>query len=113
VFVADAQWEVVQVFSPGGQLLMFFGGVSDKPDGMGMPAGIAIDRTSLAAFSHLVDEDFEAEYLLFVSNEFGKNKIGVYAFGKSRTADYSPTKRSPTTRPSEVSYLPALLPEAR
>ncbi len=103
VFVADAHWEVVQIFSPEGRLLMFFGGRSDKPEGMGMPAGIAIDRTSLPAFSHLVDEDFEAEYLLFVANEFGKNKIGVYAFGKSKTADYSPPKRPPTTRPTAAS----------
>ncbi len=99
LFVADAHWEFVQVFAPDGRVLMDFGGASAKPEGMGMPAGIAIDRTSLPAFRHLVHKDFEPEYLLFVVNQFGKHKIGVYAFGKSRTGDYGPAKRSPTTRP--------------
>ncbi len=96
IYVADAQWEIVQTFAPTGKLLLFFGGASDTPSGMGMPAGLVIDRSMMPAFQKYVDEDFEAEYLLFVANQFGKHKIGVYAFGKSKTADYS----NPTPRPA-------------
>lgn len=62
-----------------------------------MPAGVAVDTTSIEAFREFIDADFDPQYLLFVANQFGKRKIGVYAFGKSKTADYTPPKR-PTTR---------------
>jgi hypothetical protein len=83
---------------------------------MGVPAGIAIDRTSLPAFQKYVDKDFRAEYLLFVANQFGPNKIGVYAFGKSKTGDYAPPKRLPATRPSPLTRpatQPAISPGTR
>ncbi|NIA06644.1 MAG: hypothetical protein GWP14_03245 [Actinobacteria bacterium] len=81
LYVADAQWDIVQAFSSDGQLLIYFGGAGSKPEGMGLPAGLAIDATSLNVFRRFVSKDFEAEYLLFVVNQFGTNKIGVYAFG--------------------------------
>ena len=99
IYVADAQWEVVQIFEPQGRLLLAFGGPQPGPAGMGMPAGIAIDRTSLPAFQKYIDKDFQAEYLLFVANQFGPNKIGVYAFGKSKTIKYKPVKLTTPTRP--------------
>ncbi|HDZ20987.1 hypothetical protein LCGC14_0254130 [marine sediment metagenome] len=104
IYTADAQWEIVQLFEPEGRLLMFFGGAAAGPEGMGMPAGLAIDTTSIDAFADYIDEDFEAEYLLFVANQFGKNKIGVYAFGKSKSATYPPMiKRTATKPPSPKS----------
>ena len=103
LYVADAQWEHVQIFSPSKQMLLFFGGAEPGPQGMGLPAGISIDTTSVEAFKQFIDKDFEAEYLLFVANQFGRNKIGVYAFGKSKTADYSVLKRPRTTRPATPS----------
>lgn len=108
IYVAESQWEVVQVFSPDGQLLLFFGGAAHGPESMGMPAGLAIDASCLPYFMQYVSKDFEPEYLLFVANQFGKHKIGVYAFGnteKARKAAASrprPTSESasaPSTRP--------------
>ncbi len=81
VYVADAQWEVIEVFREDGKLLMFFGGASSKPQGMGMPAGVVVDKTALPAFAKYVDPRFDAQYLLFVANQFGKNKIAVFAYG--------------------------------
>jgi len=40
------------------------------------------------------------EYLMFVTNQFGKNKVCVFAFGKSRTADYTSATRPATTAPA-------------
>ena len=81
LYVADAQWEVIQIFAPDGRLLLYFRGAEPGPTRMGLPAGVAIDKTSLPAFRHLVSENFEPEYLFLVANQFGVNKIGVYAFG--------------------------------
>jgi len=99
VYTTDAQWEMVQIFDPAGRLLLYFGGASPKPEGMGMPAGITVDRTSLPAFQKYVDKDFRPEYLVFVTNQFGNNKIGVYAFGRSATAKYPKALRKTATRP--------------
>lgn len=116
IYVADSQWEVIQIFAPEGRLLMAFGGAEPGPAGMGMPAGVAIDRTSLPAFQKYVDKGFRAEYLLFVANQFGPNKIGVYAFGKSKTGDYTLPKRLPATRPgpgTQPATQPAVSPGTR
>ena len=92
VYVADAQWEIVQIFTSEGRLLLYFGGAKRGPEGMGLPAGLSIDATSLGAFGQSVSPDFEPEYLLLLANQFGVNKVGVYAFGHS--------KRSPQPSPS-------------
>ena len=91
---------MVQAFDPEGNLLLFFGGANPEPHGLGMPAGVTIDRSTLPAFRKYLAKDFEPKYLFFVANQFGKNKIGVYAFGRSSTADYPPTTRPATTRPA-------------
>ncbi len=86
IYVADSQWEVVQIFDPRGRLLLVFGGGGDPSlkHTMGMPAGLLIDRESIEHFREHIDPAFEAEYLLFVINQFGVNKIAVYAFGQAR-----------------------------
>ncbi len=83
IYVADAQWDVVQIFNPQGQLLLTFGEPGDEPWSMGLPAGLAIDRTSLDVFSEHLAPNFKADYLFFVVNQFGKRKVAVYAFGRS------------------------------
>ena len=80
---------------------------------MGMPAGLAIDATSLSAFRSYVDKDFIPEYLLFVANQFGKHKIGVYAFGRSTKADYTMPPRSTTRPATQPASSPALISPIR
>ncbi len=84
IYIADAQWEIVQLFNPEGQTLLFFGGATDGPDRMGLPAGITIDRSSIDLYREYMAPGFEPEYLIFLANQFGDNKIGVYAFGKMK-----------------------------
>lgn len=109
VFVADAQWERVQIFGPEGQLLLYFGGPSAGPEGMGLPAGLAIDASSFNVFGKYVDANFDAQYLLFVANQFGNNKIGVYAFGHQRGVDPGPVvpSRPEAAEPAEAAPSPA------
>jgi hypothetical protein len=83
IYVADAQWDVVQIFNTQGQLLLTFGEPGDQPWSMGIPAGLAIDRTSLDVFSQYIAPNFQPDYLFFVVNQFGKRKVAVYAYGRS------------------------------
>ena len=112
VYVADCQWDVVQIFSPEGRVLWVFDGRSNGPDQMDMPTGLAIDASSLPYFRQYVNKDFEAEYLLFVTDEFGKrNKVSVFAFGNTNKAKTASTRPRPTTRPStEPSSAPSSAP---
>ena len=82
VYVADAQWDHVQVFSRENKVLLVFGEVGDFAHSMGVPAGLAIDKTSIDVFRDNLAPGFEPEYLLFVVNQFGKRKIAVYAYGR-------------------------------
>lgn len=80
LFVVDAAFENVQIFNKEGELLMFFGGGYNGKGAMSLPAGIAIDYTCLQYFEKFVYDEFELQFLIFVSNQFGNNKIGVYGF---------------------------------
>lgn len=84
IYVADAQWDAVQLFNSKAELLLVFGTAGQEPYAMGLPAGITIDKSSLSAFSKYISPDFDAEYLLFVVNQFGRNKVVVYAYGNKR-----------------------------
>jgi hypothetical protein len=84
VYVADNQWDKIQIFSPEGQLLLFFGEPGAKAHGLLTPTGLAIDATSLGFFRKYAAPNFEPEYLLVVTNQFGENKIVFFAFGHPR-----------------------------
>jgi hypothetical protein len=62
--------------------LMHFGGPYNKPGDMWLPAGIAIDYENLNYFSQFVDKSFDLQYLIFVTNQYGPDKISVYGFVK-------------------------------
>lgn len=81
VYVADAATEIVQMYDPEGQILMHFGGPGVVPGALVLPATVAADTTSIPYFSQYVHEDFNVEYLLFVSSQYGRHLISVYAFG--------------------------------
>lgn len=83
-YVVDAAFENVQVFNSDGRLLMFFGGPYKSPGDMWLPADIAIDYNNLEYFSQFVDPDFELQYLIYVTNQYGPDKIGVYGFVKMK-----------------------------
>lgn len=85
MYVADAQWEIIQLFTTEGKTLLFFGGTAAGPEGMGLPAGLTLDQSCLPAFQKYLAPGFEPKYLLFVANQFGNNKIGVYAFGTMKS----------------------------
>lgn len=82
VFVVDAAFENVQVFNSENQLLLFFPGKEDLIGGVSLPAGISISYEDHSVFKEYVSPNFKPEYLIFVTSNFGSNKINVYAYGE-------------------------------
>ncbi len=81
LYVVDAAFENVQIFDDQGRLLLFFGGPGEGPGNCYLPAGVAVDDNNTAAFQKFADPDFKLEYLVYVTNMFGQNKLNVYGFG--------------------------------
>jgi len=80
VYVADAGFQNVQVFSPEGELLMFFGGTYSGVGTMWLPAKVTIRYTDLELFRDYVEPGFELEYLILVTNQYGPDRLNVYGF---------------------------------
>ena len=60
---------------------MFFGGGGNEPGRLNLPAKVVVDYTSVPYFKKLA-HDFDVEYIVLVSSQYGPRKINVYAFGK-------------------------------
>jgi 6-bladed beta-propeller len=81
LYVVDAAFENVQVFDDQGRILLFFGGPGSGPGDLYLPAGIAVDDANTAYFQKFADPNFKLDYLVYVTNMFGKNMLTVYGFG--------------------------------
>jgi len=80
LYVVDAAFENIQIFNKNGQLLMFFGGTYKGVGDMWLPAKVIIDYENLEYFQKYVYSGFELKYLIFVTNQYGPDKINVYGF---------------------------------
>ncbi len=84
VYVADAAFDNVQMFNEDGRVLMFFGSGGMHPGAMNLPAGVATSSTDIALFEQYIHPAFKADSVILVTNQFGPNKVAVYALGKLR-----------------------------
>ena len=83
LYAVDSAFEIVQLFDiESGKTLMPFGKFGSINGGTWLPAGIHIDYDNLAYFSQYIDPRFQAEYLIYVTNQSGPFKINIYAFGE-------------------------------
>jgi len=80
LYVVDAGFENTQIFSKDGKLLMFFGGPYKNPGDMWLPAKVIIDYDNLQYFESYVDKGFNLKYLIFVTNQYGPDKVNVYGY---------------------------------
>jgi DNA-binding beta-propeller fold protein YncE len=85
LYVVDAGFHNVQMFNDEGEVLMFFGGPSDDPGAMYLPAKVTVDYDNLDLFRDFVDPSLEMKHLILVTNQYGANKINVYARVEPRT----------------------------
>ncbi len=95
IYVVDAAFANVQMFNDEGQVLMFFGSAGDHPGSMELPAGICVTDEGIERFRDYIHPAFEAQRLVIVTNQFGRNKVAVYAAGRLRegasVGDLGPT----------------------
>jgi DNA-binding beta-propeller fold protein YncE len=82
LYAIDAAFENIQIFNEQGQLLLPFGTVGNTAGGLNMPVKVAIDYTNVKYFKDAVIPGYAVDYLIFVTNQFGDNKVNVYGFLK-------------------------------
>ncbi|MCD4736824.1 MAG: hypothetical protein K8R53_12330 [Bacteroidales bacterium] len=78
LFVVDAAFENVQMFNKEGQLLLYFGGPYIKSGDMYLPAKVTIDYEHFSYFEKYVAPAYQLQYLIFVTNQYGPDKVTVY-----------------------------------
>jgi hypothetical protein len=81
IYVVDAAFQNVQMFNPQGKGLLFFGSAGTHPGAMDMPAGICVHEGDLDLFANDIPPAFEAQRLVLVTNQFGDDRVSVYAMG--------------------------------
>lgn len=85
LYVADASTGVIQLFDDEGRLLMYFGSpTGSSVGGTYLPAGLAVDYDNVSRFTRYVAPGYEIEYLIYVTNQAGPNKVSVYGFLKQK-----------------------------
>jgi len=78
LFVVDAGFENTQIFNKDGKLLLYFGGPYKGPGDMWLPAKVIIDYDNLKYFQKYVSPAYDLKYLIFVTNQYGPDKVNVY-----------------------------------
>ncbi len=89
LYAVDASFYNVQIFSKKGQNLLFFGGGGTKPGNLILPAKVVVDYDNLKYFEKYVQPNFEMEYLVIVTSQFGERLVNIFAFGKEKGKKYA------------------------
>ena len=105
LYVADAATDSVQIFNEEGELLLMMGGPGFGPGDMSLPAKVVISYQGIEYFARHASPDFRVEYLIFVTNHDGPNRINVYGFGT-----YNAPLPAPTETPSEEGAPSSVVP---
>jgi len=85
VFVVDAAFENIQVFDEAGNLLTYFGGSYKSQGDMYLPANVIISYDRIDYFEKYLSPDYKLEYLIFVTNQYGPDRVSVYGFVNPKT----------------------------
>ena len=88
LYAVDAAFNNIQIFNPEGRLLMFFGDSGLGPGGLMLPAKVTIDAQNVGYFRSYAAPEFEVEYLVLVTSQFGDRKLSVYGFGHEKGKHY-------------------------
>lgn len=88
VYAVDAAFNNVQIFTPKGRLATYFGGPGQDPGLLTLPAKVALDYDNVELFRQYIDPNFEPEYLILVTSQFGPRRVNVFAYGHERGKTY-------------------------
>jgi DNA-binding beta-propeller fold protein YncE len=84
IYVVDAGFQNVQMFNASGKLLMHFGAAGGHPGSMYLPAGIAVSDDAPDMVEGLTHPGFKTKRTIVVTNQFGLNRVALYAMGGLR-----------------------------
>lgn len=82
LYVVDAAFQNVQMFDKDKRLLMHFGSAGGHPGAMNLPAGICVSDDSMPFVESELHPGFKGKRVLVVSNQFGTEKVSMYALGE-------------------------------
>ena len=85
VYVVDAAFQNVQMFDGQNRSLMHFGSSGDFPGAMNLPAGICVCEDSVDVVADRVHPGFAPKRLIVVTNQFGGEKVALYAVGQLKS----------------------------
>ena len=88
LYAVDASFSNVQAFNPDGRLLMHFGEAGAQPGNFQLPAKVTIDYDNLRYFQKYLHPDFEAQYLVLVTSQFGPRLVSAFAYGQQKGKRY-------------------------
>jgi DNA-binding beta-propeller fold protein YncE len=80
LYVADAAFENVQIFNSEGKVLMSFGGPYKRPGDMWLPADVTVSYSGIDYFRKYLYPGYNLKYLIYVTNQYGPDKVSVYGF---------------------------------
>jgi DNA-binding beta-propeller fold protein YncE len=82
-YVVDAATQVVQLFDSEGRLLLYFAQAGSSGAGeVVLPAVVKVDYDNVSYFQKFVAPGKRLDYLIFVTSQFGSQKVSVYGFLK-------------------------------
>jgi DNA-binding beta-propeller fold protein YncE len=84
LYAVDAATQVVQLFDDAGRVLMWFGDPRSSNVGLQLPAKVALDYDNVGLFQRYAAPDFQVEYLVLVTSQFGPRKVSVFGFGHKK-----------------------------
>lgn len=88
IYVVDAAFANCQILNMDGMPLMFFGGGGNGPGQMYLPSTVWVGEEGLRYFEDDLEDTFEAQRLIIVTNQYGPRKVNFYALGKDTRFDY-------------------------
>jgi len=91
LYAVDASFDNIQMFDEKGRLLLWFGhfGKAGRlPGELYLPAKVAIDYENIDFFRGFAAPQFEIEYLVVATNQFGNHMVSVFAYGKAKGEKY-------------------------
>ena len=88
LYAVDASFNNVQIFNREGRLLLFFSGPGFEAGQLQLPADVAIDYDNVGHFREFAGPDFEIEYLVLVTSQFGPRQVNIFGFGRDRNRKY-------------------------
>lgn len=106
-YIVDANFQNVQMYDDQDRMLMEFGAAGKFAGSMDLPAGICVSDEGLEYFRDYIHPGFEAKRLILVTNQFGPNKVSVYALGARRESyPIAALSKNAATTTVEVNLTP-------